>query len=96
MQWFPGGAKTVLSAAALSLVRDGVVRFDDAVLEGPFTLLQLLRHEAGLADYGELVDYHAAVALGELPWPPDKMVQRLDASRLRYEPDRRRISRAIT
>jgi CubicO group peptidase (beta-lactamase class C family) len=78
--------KTVLSAAALSLVRDGVVRLDDAVLEGPFTLRQLLRHEAGLADYGELVEYHAAVARGELPWPADEMVQRLDASRLRYEP----------
>ena len=78
--------KTVLSAASLSLVRDGLVRLDDTVLEGPFTLRQLLRHEAGLADYGELVEYHAAVADGEMPWQPREMLQRLDASRLRYVP----------
>lgn len=78
--------KTVLSATALSLVRDGKIGLDDAVPEGTFTLRQLLRHEAGLADYGELAEYHAAVARGDLPWPPDEMLQRLDASRLRYEP----------
>lgn len=78
--------KTVLSAASLSLVRDGLVRLDDTVLEGPFTLRQLLRHEAGLADYGELAEYHAAVARGEAPWPADEMLQRLDATRLRYGP----------
>jgi CubicO group peptidase (beta-lactamase class C family) len=78
--------KTVLAAVALSLVRDGLVRLDDAVLEGPFTLRQLLRHEAGLADYGELAEYHAAVARDETPWPADEMMQRLDATRLRYAP----------
>lgn len=78
--------KTVLSATALTLVRDGLVGLDDAVPEGPFTLRQLLRHEAGLADYGELPEYHAAVARHEAPWPADEMLQRLDASRLRYEP----------
>lgn len=78
--------KTVLSAAALSLVRDGLVGLDDAVPEGPFTLRQLLRHEAGLADYGELPDYHAAVAHGDKPWPASEMLARLDATRLRYQP----------
>jgi CubicO group peptidase (beta-lactamase class C family) len=78
--------KTVLSAASLTLVRDGWVRLDDAVLEGPFTLRQLLRHEAGLADYGELAEYHASVFRGEASWPADDMIQRLDATRLRYEP----------
>ncbi|MCR6480427.1 beta-lactamase family protein [Variovorax sp. ZS18.2.2] len=78
--------KTVLSAASLSLVRDGLVRLDDPVLEGPFTLRQLLRHETGLADYSELGEYHAAIARGEAPWPADEMLQRLDATRLRYAP----------
>jgi CubicO group peptidase (beta-lactamase class C family) len=78
--------KAVLSAASLTLVRDGALRLDDPVPEGPFTLRQLLRHEAGLADYGELADYHAAVARGDAPWSADEMLQRLDATRLRYAP----------
>ncbi len=78
--------KTALSATALTLVRDGLVGLDEAVPEGPFTLRHLLRHEAGLADYGELPEYHAAVARGDAPWPVADMLQRLDATRLRYEP----------
>lgn len=78
--------KTVLSAAVLSLVRDGLVQLDAAVPDGSFTLRQLLRHEAGLADYGELAQYHAAVARGEAPWTVDEMLERLDATRLRYPP----------
>ncbi|MCP2227259.1 CubicO group peptidase (beta-lactamase class C family) [Pseudomonas silensiensis] len=78
--------KTVLAAAALSLVRDGLIGLDEGVPEGPFTLRQLLRHEAGLADYGELADYHAAVARNETPWSAAEMLQRLDATRLRYAP----------
>jgi len=78
--------KTVLSAAVLSLVRDGLVQLDAAVPDGSFTLRQLLRHEAGLADYGELAEYHAAVARGEAPWTADEMLERLDATRLRYTP----------
>ncbi|KPG95507.1 beta-lactamase [Pseudomonas sp. RIT-PI-q] len=78
--------KTLLSAAALTLVRDGLISLDDVVPEGPFTLRQLLRHEAGLADYGELADYHAAVARDDTPWLADDMLQRLDATRLRYTP----------
>lgn len=78
--------KTVLSAVSLTLVRDGLFNLDDVVFEGPFTLRQLLRHEAGLADYGELTEYHAAVARDQVPWPADEMVRRLDATRLRYAP----------
>ena len=78
--------KTVLAAAALSLVRDGLIALDDPLPEGPFTLRQLLRHEGGLADYSELADYHAAVARNDTPWSADEMLQRLDASRLRYAP----------
>lgn len=78
--------KTVLAAAALTLVRDGLIALDDPMEEGPFTLRQLLRHEAGLADYGALADYHAAVADGQRPWPVAEMLERLDAGRLRYTP----------
>ncbi|MFJ2709675.1 serine hydrolase domain-containing protein [Pseudomonas sp. NPDC087346] len=78
--------KTVLAATALSLVRDGLIRLDDRVLDQPFTLRQLLRHEAGLADYGELAEYHAAVTNSEPAWSANEMMQRLDGARLRYSP----------
>lgn len=78
--------KTVLAAVSLSLVRDGLVDLDDNVPGKPYTLRQLLRHEAGLADYGELADYHAAVARHDTPWSPAEMARRLDADRLRYAP----------
>ena len=78
--------KTVLAVTALSMVRDGLVGLDDPILDQPFTLRQLLRHEAGLADYGELADYHAAVANNEAAWSADEMMRRLDGARLRYSP----------
>ncbi|MNS23050.1 D-alanyl-D-alanine carboxypeptidase precursor [compost metagenome] len=78
--------KTALAATALSLVRDGMVGLDAPILDQPFTLRQLLRHEAGLADYGELADYHAAVANNEAAWSAAEMMQRLDGARLRYSP----------
>jgi CubicO group peptidase (beta-lactamase class C family) len=78
--------KTVLCAAALALVRDGKFDLDKTLPEGPFTLRQVLRHEAGLADYSELAQYHAAVACNETPWRADDMLIRLEATRLRYAP----------
>ena len=78
--------KTVLAATALSLVRDGLTTLDTPVAGWPFTLRQLLRHEAGLADYGELAAYHTAVAQGESAWPVADMLQRLEGTRLRYAP----------
>lgn len=83
--WWSFG-KTVLAATALTLVRDGLVDLDEPLPEGPFTLRQLLRHQAGLADYGELPEYHAAVARQESAWSVDELLQRLDATRLRYTP----------
>jgi CubicO group peptidase (beta-lactamase class C family) len=78
--------KTVLAATALSLVRDGLIGLDNPMPDQPFTLRQLLRHEAGLADYGELAEYHAAVTNSESAWSADEMMHRLDGARLRYPP----------
>lgn len=78
--------KPVLATAALSLVRDGLTSLDEQVQEGPFTLRQLLKHQAGLADYSELAEYHVAVAENRAPWPAAEMMQRLDGKRLRYAP----------
>ncbi len=78
--------KTVLAATALTLVRDRRLALDAALPETTCTLRQLLRHEAGLADYGELPEYHAAVANHKAAWSVDEMMQRLDGARLRYDP----------
>lgn len=78
--------KTVLSAAVMSLVRDGLITLDEPLDGKPFTLRHLLRHEAGLPDYSELPEYHAAVARHDAAWPASDMESRVDASRLRYEP----------
>jgi CubicO group peptidase (beta-lactamase class C family) len=78
--------KTVLAAAALTLVRDREFQLD-ATIEGErFTLRQLLQHRAGLCDYGALREYHAAVARRDKPWPEAELLERADAARLRYEP----------
>ena len=77
--------KTVIAAAALALARDGRLALDRS-LPGGYTLHQLLQHRAGLADYGPLAAYHAAVARHEDAWPAALMLERADARRLIYPP----------
>ncbi|WP_285295734.1 serine hydrolase domain-containing protein [Aureimonas altamirensis] len=78
--------KTVLSVALLRLSEGNRIDLDQTVSGRPFTPAQLLRHEAGLPDYGMLAAYHADVAAGRSPWPIDKLMAAVDADRLRYEP----------
>ena len=78
--------KTVLSAAALRLVDHGKLDLDAPMRERPFTLRQLLRHEAGLPDYGSISRYHDDVAAGKAPWPVPRMLAAVQADRLRFEP----------
>lgn len=80
--------KTVLAAAALRLVEAGALDLDAGQPGAAYTLRQLLRHEAGLPDYGELPAYHAAVAAGERPWPAAHLLAATDAERPRYQPGR--------
>ncbi|UAJ12677.1 serine hydrolase domain-containing protein [Glacieibacterium megasporae] len=78
--------KTVLSVAALSLVDRGALDLDAPMEERPFTLRQLLRHEAGLPDYGSVNRYHEDVAAGKAPWPASRMLVAVQADRLRFVP----------
>lgn len=78
--------KTVLSIATLRLVEDGMVDLDEALQGQAFTARQLLRHEAGLPDYGGLPAYRRDVAAGRRPWPLDRLLAAVDADRLRYPP----------
>jgi CubicO group peptidase (beta-lactamase class C family) len=78
--------KTVLPAAALVLVRDGCLALDAPMPGRPFTLRQLLQHRAGIADYGGLTAYHAAVDRGDDAWPLPALLQATQAERLRSPP----------
>ena len=52
----------------------------------PFALRQLLQHTAGLGDYSELADYHAAVERRDDPWSVAELLYRSRANELRYPP----------
>nr|WP_321986262.1 serine hydrolase domain-containing protein [uncultured Lichenicoccus sp.] len=78
--------KTALSIATLRLAEVGLLGLDDRLPGEPFTTRQLLRHEAGLPDYGSVTSYHSDVANGVPPWTLDRLLAAVDAARLRYEP----------
>ncbi|MDP1585888.1 MAG: serine hydrolase domain-containing protein [Bradyrhizobium sp.] len=80
--------KTLIAAAALTLVRDGALRLDDELPGRPFSLRLLLQHRAGLTDYGGLKRYHDAVSRDESAWPWQTLMQAAGAGRLRFEPGR--------
>jgi CubicO group peptidase (beta-lactamase class C family) len=70
-------AKTLIAAAVMRLAEAGEIDLDAAVEGRDFTIRQVLRHEAGLPDYGGLADYFAAVAAGETPWPVDDLLAKV-------------------
>ncbi len=78
--------KTVLAIAALRLVETGALSLDEPVAGARYSLAQLLRHEAGLPDYGDLARYHEDVAAGRPPWPIERLLAAVDADRPRYSP----------
>jgi CubicO group peptidase (beta-lactamase class C family) len=84
--WWSFG-KTVIASAALTLVAEGRARLDEVVV-GDATLAELLQHRAGLADYGGLACYHAAVDTREPAWPEDMLLaavgDRIDRATWRY------------
>jgi CubicO group peptidase (beta-lactamase class C family) len=79
-------SKTVIAAAALTLVRDRRLALDEPLANRPYTLRQLLQHRAGLTEYGRLAAYHEAVARNDDAWPADEMLARTAADRLVYDP----------
>ena len=79
-------AKTVLSIAVLRLVEKGALSLDLKLPDSPYTLRQLLRHEAGLPDYGRIAEYHADVEARKAPWPVDQLLATVEADHLRYVP----------
>lgn len=78
--------KTALAVALMRLSEAGRVDLDAMVENQPFTAAQLLRHEAGLPDYGSLQRYQADVEARRRPWPIDALLHAVEADRLRYKP----------
>ena len=75
--------KTLTAACLLRLDQSGVLRVDDQIAKWiincpvplAITLSQLLRHTAGVPDYGPLREYHDAVrTTPSAPWTDDQFV----------------------
>jgi CubicO group peptidase (beta-lactamase class C family) len=78
--------KTVLATALLRLSEEQEVHLHDPIAGCPYTPAHLLRHEAGLPDYGMLQDYQDDVARDLKPWSPDELLRRVEAERLLFPP----------
>lgn len=78
--------KTLIAVAALRLAEAGRLDLDARLPKRPYTLRQVLRHRAGLPDYGALPAYREAVANGERPWTDIDLLARVDAAALRFAP----------
>lgn len=78
--------KTAMAAAALILSARGRLTLDAPLPGKPFTLRQLLRHDAGLRDYTAVPAYLAATQAGAAPWSEAELLSRVEADRLAYMP----------
>jgi D-alanyl-D-alanine carboxypeptidase len=78
--------KTAIATAALRLVAQQRLKLDEPFDGRPYTLRQLLQHQAGVPDYGALPSYHADVQSGEKPWNVAQLLDRVGADRLDFEP----------
>ena len=72
--------KTVLAIATLRLVEEGLIELDDKLPGEAFSTRQLLRHEAGLLDYGGIARHHSDVAAGKRPRSVDRLLKAVDVS----------------
>lgn len=78
--------KTLIASAALRLAEAGRIDLDARLPKRPYSLHQLLRHRAGLPDYGRLPAYAEAVARAEAPWSDAELFARVGADSLRFRP----------
>lgn len=78
--------KTIIAALALRLEEQGLVSLDAPVLHRPYTLAQLLRHTAGVPNYGRLPSYHQAVSVGAPAWSAETLLAWVQADKLDFAP----------
>jgi CubicO group peptidase (beta-lactamase class C family) len=72
--------KTLIAAAVMRLAEAGELDLDATEEGRRFTIRQVLRHEAGLPDYGGLPAYHRAVAAGDAPWTTEALLAQAGAN----------------
>ena len=77
--WWSFG-KTLIAAASLRLAEAGKLDLDACLPKRPYTLRQILRHRAGLPDYGGLPAYVEAIARGDAPWSDAELFAQVDAA----------------
>ncbi len=79
--------KTAIAICALKLVERGMLALDTPLDRQPYTLRQLLRHSAGLPDYGTLTAYHEAVTRGDTPWSREEVLDKALTQGMLFLPD---------
>ncbi len=67
--------KTVIALCALRLAENGALDLGSRIEGAEYSLRQLLNHTAGLPDYGQLPEYHRAVARQDAPWSRDRILE---------------------
>lgn len=82
--WWSFG-KTVLAVAVLKLVEKELLDLDKKYYVDA-TLRQLLRHEAGVPDYGNSKAYQEAVNSNSEPWSFDEMIERTNRRENLFKP----------
>jgi CubicO group peptidase (beta-lactamase class C family) len=78
--------KTLIAACALRLAEQGRLALDVPLGGRPYTTRQLLQHCAGVGNYGDSADYHAAVTRRDPPWSDDELFARFPPERLLFAP----------
>ena len=79
--------KTLIAACALRLAQEDRLSLDVPLAPLPYTPRALLQHRAGVGNYGDLPEYHAAVARGDEPWSDPDVFARIPPDRLLFAPE---------
>jgi CubicO group peptidase (beta-lactamase class C family) len=81
--------KTLIAACLLRLSEQDRLALDEPLEGVPYTARDVMRHRAGIGDYGSLTDYHDAVARDDDPWPDETILARIPPDRLLFAPGAR-------